>query len=71
MSNLSHSIDRLTNSWQVLQHRWQQTRVLWNDPVAWAFEKDLWAPLEAQVHETVREIERLAQVVSQAQRQVK
>lgn len=71
MSNLSHSLDHLTNSWQVLQQRWQQTRVLWNDPVAWAFEKDLWTPLEAQVQETVREIERLAQVVSQAQRHVK
>lgn len=71
MSNLSHSLDRLTNSWQVLQYRWQQTRVLWNDPVAWAFEKDHWTPLEAQVQETVREIERLVQVVSQAQRHVK
>ena len=71
MPNLSQSADPLSNSWQILHQRWEQTRAVWNDPVAWSFEKEHWSPLEQQVRATQQDLERLKQVVAQAQRNVK
>jgi hypothetical protein len=61
----------LQEAWQRLRQRWADTAAVWNDPVRWDFEKQYWQPLEAQVQATQREMERLAQVIAQAQRSVR
>lgn len=71
MSNLSLTADHLNTAWQVLHQRWEQTRAVWNDPVARSFEKEHWTPLEQQTRTTQQEMERLAQVVAKARRSVK
>jgi len=71
MTNLKRPAADLQDAWQLLSQRWEQTKPLWNDSVRWSFEKDHHAPLEDQVRTTQRELERLAQIVAQSQRQVK
>lgn len=71
MANLGSTVTQLDSIWRVLRQRWEHAKTLWNDPVRWSFEKDHWVPLENQVQATQREMERVAQVISQAQRSVK
>jgi hypothetical protein len=71
MSNLNNTSVELRDIWQRLNQRWEDAKVLWNDPVRWSFEKEHWTPLEGQVQATQREMARLAQVIAQAQRSVK
>ncbi len=71
MASLSPTVTQLDSAWRVLRQRWEGAKSLWNDPVRWNFEKEHWAPLEGQVQATQREMERLAQVITQAQRSVK
>jgi len=39
--------------------------------VRWQFEREFWQPLESQVPTTLQEMERLAQVIAGARRNVK
>lgn len=71
MTSLHNTAAELRDAWQVVQQRWEQTKAVWNDPVAWSFEQERWAPLEQQTRAVRQEMERLAQVVAQAQRNVK
>ncbi len=71
MSSLNNTAAELHDAWQRLRQRWEDAKSLWNDPVRWNFEKDYWTQLEGQVQVTQREMERLAQVITQAQRSVK
>ena len=71
MANLSTTITQLDTAFQTLRQRWEHTKALWNDSVRRGFEDDYWTPLEKQTQTTQREMERLAQVISQAQRSVK
>lgn len=71
MTSLHSTAADLRNIWQALSQRWQETHTLWKDPVAWSFEKEYWTPLEQQTRAVQQELERLAQVVVQAQRSVK
>jgi len=70
MGNLSTTGAELQEAWQRLCLRWQETISLWNDPVRWQFEREYWQPLEGQMPATLKEMERLAQVVAQARRSV-
>ena len=71
MRSLTHTSVELHDAWRRLNQRWEDAKSLWNDPVRWSFEKEHWAPLEGQLQATQREMERLAQVIAQAQRNVK
>jgi hypothetical protein len=71
MSNLSSMLDQLNSALLVLRQRWEHTKTLWNDSVRRGFEDDYWTPLEKQTQATQREMEKLAQVIAQAQRSVK
>jgi hypothetical protein len=71
MSNLNSTAAELQEAWRRLCQRWTDTAAVWNDPVRWDFEKQYWQPLEAQTQATQREMERLAQVIAQAQRSVR
>jgi hypothetical protein len=70
MTNLNTTIAQLDSAWKTLRQRWEATKAVWNDPVRWDFEKEYWMPLEGQVLATQREMERLAQVIAQARRNV-
>ncbi len=67
--NLTHG--QLQQAWQQLRQQWQKTAALWNDPVRWQFEREFWQPLEREVPATIREMDRLAQVISQARQNVR
>lgn len=71
MANLNTTIAQVDSAFKSLRQRWEGTKSVWNDPVRWSFEKDHWMPLEGQTQATQREMERLAQVIAQAQRSVK
>ena len=69
--NLNIISNELQVSWQRLCQRWHETTQVWDDPVRWQFEKEFWQPLEAQMSATHRELERLANGISQAHRSVR
>jgi hypothetical protein len=71
MSNLNTTRAKLHEAWQRLRQRWQGTTALWNDPMRWQFEQEFWQSLENQVPITLKEMERLAEVIAQARRSVK
>jgi hypothetical protein len=71
MSNLNTIISQLDSNWKALALRWEETKKVWNDPVYRDFEKEYWDVLERQVRVTQNEMERLAQVIAGARRQVK
>ncbi len=70
-TNLNMVIAQLDTAWKSLALRWQETKKTWNDPVSREFEKAYWDVAEHQVTATRREMERLAQVIAGAQRNVK
>ncbi len=71
MTTLSQTIANLQNAWQRLSRCWEDTKALWNDPVAWSFAKEYWDVLSPQPPAVQREMERLAQVIAGARRNVK
>lgn len=71
MTTLQQNAKELVEIWRRLHQRWQDAQAQWNDPVAHSFAKEHWALLEQQMHAVQQELERLAQVVAQAQRSVK
>ena len=58
-------------AWKLLQARWDATGETWTDRVHDEFAGHYWQPLEQQTQAAQREMERLAQVIAQAQRNVK
>ena len=54
-----------------LQQKWEQTKTGWDDPVSREFEQTFLVPLAEQVQQTQLELERLKEVIIQAQRAIK
>ncbi len=71
MSNVQLPVSQLETSLKTLRQRWEESKTLWHDPVRWDFEKRHWQPLEQQTGATLREMERLADVLTKARRNVK
>jgi len=71
MNNLNTTRDELQEAWQRVRQRWQGTTALWNDPMRWQFEREFWQPLEDHAPATLKEMERLVQVIAQARRGVR
>jgi hypothetical protein len=63
---LDTGVSKLTLSLKTLKARWDDTALAWNDPVRLAFEREFLIPLEQQVHDTLRGMERLAREIEQA-----
>lgn len=61
----------LANAGNKLQQRWEQTKTEWNDPVSRELEQTVLTPLAEQMQRTLRELERLTQVIEQAQRRIR
>ena len=51
--------------------QWNRTTALWNDPVRHRFERDFWQEFERVIHPALKEMDKLAAVIAQAQREVK
>ncbi|GAK60501.1 hypothetical protein U27_00398 [Candidatus Vecturithrix granuli] len=64
-------IEQFNEAQQKLKHRWETTKTLWNDPVSREFEKNVMVPLGEQIRNTQRELDRMAQVIEQARRNVR
>lgn len=55
---------KLYNTLKTLRVRWEQVREVWRDSVSEEFDETVWQPLDAQVQTTLRETDRLAQVLA-------
>lgn len=66
MNSLKATYDQFQNTWKSLQRQWQAICDLWDDPMRRQFEKEFWQPLETRMPATLKEMERLAQVIAQA-----
>lgn len=66
----THAAD-LSDAWKLLQARWDATGETWRDQVHEDFAAQYWQPLAQQTEAAQRSLERLAQVIAQAQRAVK
>ncbi len=71
MSSLLQGRDHLDNSWKALRLQWQAALTLWDDPVSRHFEREYWQEFERVVPATLDEMQKLAQVIAQAQRSAK
>lgn len=64
------TISRLNASLRLLHRRWLDTRSKWGDRAAERYEQDYMHPLEAQAADTLKELQRLAEVLEKASRNV-
>lgn len=71
MSSLAHQLSDLDAAWKLLHQRWEATGEVWNDRVHEEFAAQHIEPLAQQTQAVAASLERLAQVVSKAQRLVK
>jgi hypothetical protein len=67
--SLATGTSKLNLALKALRLHWEETKSRWNDPVSEAFEENHVNLLEGQVLATLRGIDRLAQVLSQAQQE--
>jgi hypothetical protein len=65
--SLSIGSSKLNLALKTLRLRWDETKGRWNDPVSKAFEENHVDTLDGQVMSTLRGIDRLGQVLAQAQ----
>jgi hypothetical protein len=65
--NLSTGRSQLHSARKNLREHWEETRLIWSDPVCEAFENDFLQPLEQQIHATIRATDRLAATLAQLQ----
>ena len=61
----------IESSWQPLKQKWESTTSVWDDSVSREFEEKFLLPLAAQINQTQSALENLANVVAQAQRNVR
>jgi hypothetical protein len=62
---------KIDNEWHLLQRQWQVTTGLWNDAARHRFEREFIQGYEPTVLTTLKELDKLTQVIAQAQREVK
>lgn len=71
MASLTNHQYELDAAWKLLQQRWESTGEVWNDRVHEEFAAQHMEPLAQQTQAVAHSLDRLAQVVSKAQRAVK
>lgn len=71
MSNLRQYWEHLNQRQRAIQHQWQRTREAWDDTGSQRFERQHWQELDQSLRATLKALEQLAQVVDQAQRNVR
>jgi hypothetical protein len=71
MNGMNQAIGQLEQSWKALVLCWEETRKVWTDAVRHDFEMTYWEVLEPQPPAVGRELDRLAQVIAGARRNVR
>lgn len=71
MSNLNDLTARIDAAQKKLAQQWELTKALWKDSVSRNFEKTHISPIESQTRKMLHELDRLAQVIAQARKNVK
>jgi hypothetical protein len=71
MSAVATAQEQLRTGWHSLQQEWRTTCDLWNDSVHQRFEQEFWQEWEQTVPSTLDAMQRLAEVMSAAQRAVR
>ena len=71
MSKLKTNYDNIIASWEKLRSQWQNTSAVWRDSEKFRFEKEYWQEYEPIIHDALRQLERLDQILDQAKREVK
>ncbi len=71
VNSLVQSHGKIDNEWHLLQRQWQVTTGLWNDFARHRFEREYMQTYEPTVFAALKELDRLAQVIAQAQKEVK
>jgi hypothetical protein len=62
---------KLTYAGRKLRLRWEQTQTQWNDQVTRDFDRQHLQPIEPKLVDAVRAIERLAEILTRAERECK
>jgi len=70
MSSLGQARNQLQNAWSRLQDQWQGASDRWHDVVRQRFERDSWGEYERTLPAALKELDRLAEVIAQARREV-
>lgn len=70
MSNLIQNHDQISNSWKNLTIQWSVTSDMWGDDAKGRFEKEFWNDYEPTLTSFLKELERLNQIIDQAQQNV-
>lgn len=68
-TNLSIGRTKLHHSLKKLSERWMQAREHWNDEQAVRFQEEHIEPLEPMVQRTMQGVERLTQILLQAEKE--
>lgn len=71
MTNLSQAHSQIQDTWRLLSRQWQATAAQWNDAARLRFEREFIQEYEPTVRTTLKELDKLAQVITQAQKEVK
>jgi hypothetical protein len=61
----------LETPWKKLQQKWEQTKTGWDDPVSREFEQTFLLPFAEQIRQTHLELERLKEIIIQAQHAIR
>ena len=70
MSDRQEHWEFLQEAWRALNHEWEDTRSLWDDSVSARFESEVWSEFRDAVPPAIRDLERLAEVIFQARREI-
>ena len=71
MSNLRQHWEHLYQRQRAMQQQWQRTREAWDDAGSQRFERQYWHELDQSMNATLKALDQLAQIVDQAQRNVR
>lgn len=71
MPYLHSSSEQLTKAWKSLLMQWNNAKAAWDDIVQRTFEKNYWTPLEHSTKTTQQDMDQLAKVMAEAQRQIR
>ncbi len=70
MSQMNAAREQIQNQWRALQQQWNASCELWNDPVQRRFEREVWQEFERVVPAALEEMQKLSELLAQAQREL-
>lgn len=71
MSQINVVREQMSDQWRALQQQWNATCEVWDDPVQRRFEREIWREFEQVIPAALQEMQRLSEIITQAQREVR